>query len=745
MGTIQSSIQITDGMSPAFRAMNNAMMIVLNTFDNIQAASHNAIDTSSIESARNQLNIAGAEFTRIEEQIEAAKNQQDSFTSSIKKSECAANSLTKTLMGFSVVQKVISLVSNQVGSAFDRMDTMTNFTRTMTAISGSSEVTQASLKKTNAAVKGTAYGLDVAAAAVQNLTTRGMNIASATNEVSKWMDAVSFYGKGTNEQLSGVTDALGKMLSKGTVEMEQLNRLTDAGINAVGIYAQVTGQSSAAVQDALSDGEISAMNFITTVSNAFEEGTNGVLNISGAAKEAGGTWATSIANMKAAVTRGIISVIDSINGALTNAGFGTILTGIESFGDSMENILNQIGNTIGTVITMSSPLLHLIQTIGDFVTDDWSIIAPIVIGIVAAIAAYNAVLFINNAIQGISSFLEGIATIAAVAHGDAITSEMLATVGMTEAQLAFNAALYACPITWIIIAIIAIIAIIYAVIAVINKVAETSISATGVIAGAFATVGAVIGNILLGIVDIALGVVETIINRFIDLANFLGNVFNDPVTSIIKLFENMLDSVLNIIQHIASALDKVFGGNLEYQVEAARTNWTNKADEMAEKYGGKFNLFGGTAGEYKELPRVELDVNTKRFNYSDAYNAGYNWGASFEEKIKGMFSMPDIGDEDLEKYNDILKNVQNAASDTDAIKDNTNETNKKLSSIDDNLSLIKNFAEREAINQFTTQSVKVEMNNVNTISSDMDIDGMTNKLLENVVKAANGMAEGVHA
>lgn len=139
--------------------------------------------------------------------------------------------------------------------------------------------------------------------ATQNFVTRGMKIGTATAEVGKWADAVAFYGDGTNESLMTVTDALGKMLSKGTVEMEQLNRLTDNGINAVGIYAEATGQSTASVQDDLSNGVISAQDFITTVSTAFTEGTNGVMNIAGAAKEAGGTWATSIANAKAAIAK----------------------------------------------------------------------------------------------------------------------------------------------------------------------------------------------------------------------------------------------------------------------------------------------------------------------------------------------------------------------------------------------------------------------------------------------------------
>ena len=65
MATIRTAIQIQDGMSPAFKAMNTAMNLVLNTFESIQSASNNTIDTSSIQAAREELaraNVVASEF-----------------------------------------------------------------------------------------------------------------------------------------------------------------------------------------------------------------------------------------------------------------------------------------------------------------------------------------------------------------------------------------------------------------------------------------------------------------------------------------------------------------------------------------------------------------------------------------------------------------------------------------------------------------------------------------------------------
>src|SRR5699024_11728749 len=97
---------------------------------------------------------------------------------------------------------------------------------------------------------------DVAAAGVQNFVTRGVEVDKATGYIAAWGDAVAFYGDGSNEQFAEVSDALSKMLTKGTVGMDQLNRLFDAGIPAVDIYADAVGMSASDVQEALSNGEI---------------------------------------------------------------------------------------------------------------------------------------------------------------------------------------------------------------------------------------------------------------------------------------------------------------------------------------------------------------------------------------------------------------------------------------------------------------------------------------------------------
>lgn len=279
-------------------------------------------------------------------------------------------SITNSIKGIASALGVVKLVSAAVGtlssslqSAFNRSDTMEQFDRTMSAMTGDTQAANRALEELKATTKGTAYGLDVAAKATQNFVTRGMDMSKATEQVAIWGDAVAFYGKGTNEQFANVTDALAKMRTKGKVEMDQLDRLFDAGIDAVGMYAKVTGQSSADVQDALSEGTISADQFIDTVTNAMATGAGGVQKIAGAAKEAGASWQGTIDNMKAAVTRGMLGIIEAIDNGLQSINLPTLREMIAGIGSMAEEALGKAASAIGTIIQDIGPsIMPIVST-----------------------------------------------------------------------------------------------------------------------------------------------------------------------------------------------------------------------------------------------------------------------------------------------------------------------------------------------------------------------------------------------
>lgn len=264
-------------------------------------------------------------------------------------SESATSSIMKIASGIGVFKALsasANLVKSSISSAMGRQDTMEAFNRTITQITGSAENATKALEELKGITKGTAYGLDVAAKATQNFVTRGMDLSKATKSVGIWADAVSFYGKGTNEQLETVTDALAKMRTKGTVEMEQLNRLFDVGINATGIYAKAVGRNAADVADDLSAKTITTEQFLDVVEKAMAEGTNGVDKIAGAALKAGASWTGTIDNMKAATTRGVLSIMQAIDDMLSKNKLPQMREMISQFGKGAEATMNAIANGI---------------------------------------------------------------------------------------------------------------------------------------------------------------------------------------------------------------------------------------------------------------------------------------------------------------------------------------------------------------------------------------------------------------
>ena len=260
------------------------------------------------------------------------------------------NSIVKGLGVFKLLEKGFSLVTASIDKAMGRIDTMEQFSRVMTTVTGDVSATNDALEETTDIVTGTAYGLDYAARAVQNFTSRGMEISKSTETVRAWGDAVAFYGDGSNASFASVTDALSKMQTKGTVTMEHMEMLLNAGIPAIEMYADAVGMTAADVTDAMSSGELSATDFINTMNLAMTTGTSRFPSLSGAAKEAGASWGATFDNMGAAVTRGVQSIITSIDETQEALGRPTMRDAIKTFGSAFEEGLKLVADVLPPVI-----------------------------------------------------------------------------------------------------------------------------------------------------------------------------------------------------------------------------------------------------------------------------------------------------------------------------------------------------------------------------------------------------------
>ncbi len=287
-----------------------------------------------------------------------------------------------------LLAKGFGLVKNSVGKAFGRIDTMEQFERVMTTLTGSTEKANSVLDEVNDTVTGTAYGLDVGAKSVQNFVTSNMDVDKATMTFKSWADAVAFYGDGTNETLAGVTDALAKATAKGKIQMDTMNRLAEAGIPAMQIYADATGQSVEDVAKLMEKGKLDADSFINVMNDAMANGTKNFKSIDGAAKEAGASWTGSFDNMKAAVARGTIAIIENIDNMLTSNGLPDMRAMVAEFGSKFESVLKTAASSIG-------PLVENIKNVYNNLKP-W---LPLIGSVVAGIATFGATVAIINTVK----------------------------------------------------------------------------------------------------------------------------------------------------------------------------------------------------------------------------------------------------------------------------------------------------------------------------------------------------------
>lgn len=296
-----------------------------------------------------------------------------------KSAESFADKVKSTFVGatvFKAASKGWDLISGSIGKATARLDAMQKAKQVIGVLAGSSEKAAQVVNKLSDAVSDTAYGLDTASSSTQKLATSGLNLDKSTRMVKDMMDAVSFYGDGTNETLANTVDAIAKMNASGKISADQWQRLTDAGIPVLKIFSEKTGKSMAEVSDAFSKGQISAQEFNDVLMDALENGTESFPAVAGKAKEMAGSFATSFSNMSARIAIGIANIIDALNNFLTDSGLPNIQGMIAGFGSVIRNVLNWIAaelpKALNAVKDFFAPTAEAIKAAAEKIQEAWN-------------------------------------------------------------------------------------------------------------------------------------------------------------------------------------------------------------------------------------------------------------------------------------------------------------------------------------------------------------------------------------
>lgn len=405
--------------------------------------------------------------------------------------------------------------------------------------------------------------------------------------------------------------------------------------------------------------------------------------------------------------------------------FQPVLQKLNDIGNSedFQNLSTKAIDAIATVANIALEGIDLMTAGGQMIADNWSWIAPIVYGVAGALAAYNGYLIVTKGLEMASTGIKIALCMAEYAHAAATGATVAATTAQTAAQYGLNTALLACPLTWIILLIMALIAAFYAAVGAVNKFAGTSISATGLIGSAFAILGASIINTF----------VVPSWNGFASLANFFGNVFNNPVAAVKVLFYDMCLTVLGYIQNLAHAIESLLN-----KIPGVTVDITSGLDNF---YAG---LEKAQQAVKDESGWTEYVQKMDYIDYRDAASAGYSFGEGVRDKVSGLFgkvSLPNAGD-----YTSGLQDAITAGigGDLGTISDDTGKIKDSLDITEEDLKYLRDIAEQETVNRFTTAEVTINQTNHNNISSEMDLDGVMSGMTDAVNEAIEITTEGVH-
>lgn len=713
MAYITTGIQLADNFSaPLMHIISSVNMAISSIYDMNQAM-NSGVDTTSLVAARNEIAQAAVGFERMEENIRSADVQQKNLNGSMRAGSSAASNLAQKVIGmvgaYVSIHSAVNAIKDVLSAENTQIEAETKLTTVMQQRMDATDQMVQSVKDLTAAQQGLGVvGDEVQMAGAQQMATF-LNNSDALQTLIPAMNNLAVQQNGvavSGENMKNIANMMGKAMQG------QVSALTRVGITMTD-----------AEQKALKNGnemERAAMlaqiitNNVGNMNEAIASTPQGMM------QQLSNTWG----DMK-----------EVVGGQLYPAVYNLFHTIMENQ-TAIESVLSSAAGGLNLVINVLTDVVSVAAQAGTFVSNNWQVIGPVVYGVVAALAAYATYVGITNAIDMISTGIKITMCVASYAHAAATGAEASATAAATAAQYGLNTAMLSCPLTWIVVGIMALIIVLVALCNHFSGAGHIAQSAFGVVTGSVNVAIQYFKNLGLSVADVFIG----IWNAAGACATNVETAFHNSISHVQTRWYNMLSTALTVVSGICSALNKLPFVEFDYSgITSAADNYASKA--------------AAAAGNTKDYTSVTDAFNKGIKTYDvyqsgwakDAYTAGAAWGDGVTSKIKNTISSKATNIPSANNYPNALasSNAATAANTADTAK-NTAKTANTLSASSEDLKYLRDIADREYVNKFTTAQIKVEMINHNNISSDMDIDGVVEHLRSKVEEEMNSAAEGEH-
>lgn len=637
-------------------------------------------------------------------------DEQGRFNQEIQTGTQQANELTNMIK--SAVTAYVSLQS--VGKVLNISDELTQTMARLNLMNDDAQTTEELFNMIYAAAKNTHAPIMTTADAIAKMGNNASSAFDSNIELIAFMDQVNkqfAIGGATATEQSNALLQLSQAMAAGALRGDELNSILDAAPGIARTIEESMGWAEGSIKSYAEEGAVTAEVVKNSLLNMADE-TNAAFESMPI------TFSQAMTDLGSDALKAFQPVLQRLNDIANSEAFQAFTY------DAIE--------AMATLANIVLNIFDLVATVGGFIADNWSIISPIVYGVAAALAVYYAASLLAKDGAIMSALASGRDVIAKGA-------QTIATFATTAAQEGFNAALAACPITWIIIAIIALIAVIFALCNWIAEATGVTESGFGIICGIVSAAAAFVLNQFIGLINIAITLGVNLYNHFANFAAAFGILFDDPVAAIKAVLLSLLNFVVTVVTKAAQLLDAVFSSNLADAVSEFQAKVQAEIDATIENAGGD-------AAETLNPSDYTLD----RINYGDAFDAGAALGDGIADTV-GNFSLSDLfGTTDIPNpddytsgFGDVIKNsgmgdnIANISDNTGAIKDSMDISN-------EDLKYLRDIAEQEAINRFTTAEIKLDMSGMqNTVTNTNDLDGIVDGLTTKVLEAMETVKEGV--
>ena len=491
-------------------------------------------------------------------------------------------------------------------------------------------------------------------------------------------------------------------LASGQLQGDEFRSIAENAPMIENIIAKSMGVSRGELKKLASEGKITA----DVIKNAI---MNNMPEIEKQFESLPKTWGDHMQSIKNKAIRAFEPVFQRISDLANSEGIRELVdnvTGaIQTVAPVFYWLVGVIGETINTAV-------WAFNTLSNFVRQHSSImyVAMMVLGGVMAFYAIQA-----GIAAGRTIIAAGAMAIKAVADW----AETAAILAMILAQEGLNAALYACPLTWIIGLIVAVIVIIYLAVEAINYFCDANISVLGIVVGAFWAFGSAIFNVF------ALG--WNIIAAFV---NFLANVFKDPLHAVGNLFIDIWNGIWQFVKarinDIIDAINKIPGVNID------KVGGSTGVLERFEIAGGETTVMGKM--EYSSI--------------TGALNEGYNIGANLS--LSDL--LPNMTGPQTPKEFDATKITQGAdhdavnktAGNTGKTAKNTDKMGKSIDMTNEEIKALRESAIDKSLKKWQDANIiHIQMNNDVEINNGTDLDGFTSQISKGLKDAFAIQREGI--